>query len=70
MWSEEDRYSIPPRPEHGDEYIDNVVAYRDVSTVTKGKTEEALTKYYRWIEGILVDSIPLLGISFRSSLCS
>ena len=33
------RGTIPPTPEHGDEYMDEV-AYRDVTTSTKGKTEE------------------------------
>lgn len=49
VWGEEGRYTIPPAPEHGDEYMDENVAYRDVSTSTKGKTEEALIRYYRWV---------------------
>jgi hypothetical protein len=47
VWNRVDRYSIPPRPEHADEYMDDVVAYRDVSTATKGKTEEALIRAVR-----------------------
>ncbi len=50
VWSHEGRYTIPPALEHGDEYMDENVAYRDVSTATKGKTEEALMGYYWWIE--------------------
>ena len=49
VWAEEDRYTIPPTPEHGDEYMDENVAYRDVTTSTKGKTEEALMRYLRWV---------------------
>jgi len=47
-WNEEDRYTIPPTPEHASEYIDNVVAYRDVTNSTKGKVEEAVIRYMRW----------------------
>jgi integrase len=50
VWGEENRYTIPPAPEHATEYMDENVAYRDVTTATKGKTEEALMRYYRWIE--------------------
>jgi integrase len=49
VWGEEGRYSIPPTTEHAEQYMDEV-AYRDVSTSTKGKTEEALIRYYRWLE--------------------
>jgi integrase len=48
VWSEENRYTIPPTPEHADEYIADVVAYRDVTNSTKGKVEEALLRYFRW----------------------
>jgi integrase len=47
-WDQEDRYAFPSQPEHADEYMDDVVAFRDVSTSTKGKVEEALMRYYRW----------------------
>lgn len=49
VWNEEGRYTIPPQPEWASEYMDEVVAYRDVTTSTKGKTEEALMRYYRWL---------------------
>ena len=49
-WNEQNRYSIPPTTDHAEEYMDDVVAYRDVSTSTKGKTEEALFRYYDWLE--------------------
>lgn len=49
VWNVEDRYTIPPTPEHADEYMIEV-AHRDVSTSTKGKTEEALIRYFRWLE--------------------
>lgn len=39
---------MPPRPEHATEYIENTVAYRDVSTATKRKIEEALARYHEW----------------------
>jgi len=29
--------------------MDDIVAYRDVTNSTKGKTEEALIRYYRWL---------------------
>lgn len=48
VWGEEGRYAIPPTPEHATEYIDENVAYRDVKNSTKGKTEEALMRYFRW----------------------
>jgi integrase len=48
VWSQESRYSIPPTPEHADRYMDDNVSYRDVSTATKGKVEEALIRYFRW----------------------
>lgn len=47
-WGEEDRYTVPPTPERATEYMDDVVAYRDITNATKGKTEEALMRYYRW----------------------
>ena len=47
-WEAMGRYSIPPAPDRATEYIDDVVAYRDVSNSTKGKIEEALKRYYRW----------------------
>lgn len=48
VWSEENRYTIPPTPEHADQYVDHNVAYRDVTNSTKGKVEEALIRYFRW----------------------
>lgn len=50
VWGEEGRYSFPPKPEHADEYIDEVVAFRDVTTSTKGKTEESIIRYFNWLE--------------------
>ncbi|ELZ47893.1 site-specific recombinase xerd [Halorubrum coriense DSM 10284] len=49
VWADEDRYTIPPTGEHASEYIDDDVVYRDVSNSTKGKIEEALTRYMRWV---------------------
>jgi len=49
VWSHEGRYMIPPNTEHADEYMDEHVAYRDVTNATKGKTEEALMRYFRWL---------------------
>jgi integrase len=48
VWGEENRYTIPPRPEHADQYMDDVVAFRDVTNSTKGKIEEALMRYFQW----------------------
>jgi integrase len=48
-WQHEGRYTFPPRSEKATEYMDENVAYRDVTTATKGKTEEALMRFYRWI---------------------
>ncbi|WP_257297448.1 site-specific integrase [Haloarchaeobius sp. FL176] len=50
-WGEDGRYTVPPRPEQATEYMDDVVAYRDITNATKGKTEEALMRYYRWASG-------------------
>ncbi|WP_271958880.1 tyrosine-type recombinase/integrase [Halorubrum ezzemoulense] len=50
VWGEEGRYTIPPTPEHADQYIDDVVVYRDVTNSTKGKSEEALMRYFRWLD--------------------
>jgi integrase len=47
-WDHEGRYTVPPEPEHADQYMDDVVAYRDVTNSTKGKIEEALMRYYEW----------------------
>ena len=49
VWTDEERYTIPPSPEHADRYIDDIVSYWDVGNSTKGKTEEALARYYRWL---------------------
>nr|WP_246049015.1 site-specific integrase [Natronomonas salsuginis] len=50
VWARHDRYSIPPEPARATEYIEEDVIYRDVSNATKGKTEEALARYYRYLE--------------------
>lgn len=50
VWTREDRYTVPPRPARATEYIEEDVIYRDVSNATKGKTEEALARYYRYLE--------------------
>jgi integrase len=47
-WSKNGRYSIPPEPALATEYIEEDVIYRDVSNATKGKTEEAIARYYRY----------------------
>ena len=49
VWDREDRYTVPPTPEHATAYVENEVAYRDVSNSTKGKVEEALARYHDWI---------------------
>ncbi|WP_049906313.1 tyrosine-type recombinase/integrase [Halorubrum aidingense] len=49
VWGEEGRYTIPPTPEHAENYIDDVVVFREISNSTKGKTEEALMRYMRWV---------------------
>lgn len=49
VWQKEGRYSIPPSPEHAEEYMLEV-AHRDVTTSTKGKTEEALIRYFNWLD--------------------
>ncbi len=49
-WDREDRYSIPPEPALATEYIEEDVLYRDVSNSTKGKTEEAIARYYIYLE--------------------
>jgi integrase len=49
VWDREDRYTVPPRPEHATAYVENDVAYRDVANSTKGKVEEALARYHDWI---------------------
>jgi integrase len=46
VWDQDDRYMIPPGPEHATAYVKNDVAYRDVSNSTKGKIEEALARYH------------------------
>ena len=49
-WSKIGRYSIPPEPALATEYIEEGVIYRDVSNATKGKTEGAIGRYYRYLE--------------------
>jgi integrase len=48
-WNQEDRYTTPPTPGVATQYIETDVAYRDVTNATKGKTEEALARYYRYL---------------------
>jgi len=48
VWGLEERYTVPPTPEHAIGYIEDEVAYRDVSNSTKGKVEEALARYHDW----------------------
>jgi hypothetical protein len=48
VWDLEERYTVPPTTEHADAYMLEV-AHRDVTTSTKGKIEEALIRYHRWI---------------------
>ena len=47
-WEQSGRYVVPPSTDHADEYMLDV-AHRDVSTATKGKIEEALIRYFRWL---------------------
>lgn len=49
VWQKENGYTIPPSPEQASEYINEHVAYRDVTNSTKGKTEEAIARYFRWL---------------------
>lgn len=49
-WEHGNGYSVPPAPELATEYVETDVVYRDVSNATKGKTEEALMRYYRYLE--------------------
>lgn len=50
VWDHEDRYTIPPAPGHATAYIENDVIPRDVTNSTKGKVEEAVARYMRWLE--------------------
>jgi integrase len=47
VWAE-DSYQVPPTRDHADAYLEEI-AYSDRSQATKGKIEEMLRRYYRWI---------------------
>lgn len=49
VWDAQDEYTIPPTHDDADDYLEEV-AYSDRSQATKGKIEEMLRRYYRWLE--------------------
>lgn len=48
MWANHGEYRIPPDRNDADAYLQEV-AYDDLAQSTKGKIEETLKRYYRWI---------------------
>lgn len=49
VWDHHDQYNIPPTTEDKDGYLEEV-AYSDRSQATKGKIEEMLRRYNRWLQ--------------------
>lgn len=48
VWDRHDEYRLPPTHEDADEYLQEV-AYDDRSHSTKGKIQEMLKRYFRWL---------------------
>lgn len=48
MWEEQDEYRIPPAQSDAEAYIGDV-AFSDRSQSTKGKIQEALSRYSKWL---------------------
>ena len=47
-WDEHGEYTVPPRPDDADGYLQKI-AYEDTAQATKGKIEEMLHRYWRWL---------------------
>lgn len=47
-WRQDGEYSVPPRPDDADEFMKKV-AYGDLKKVTKGKQEEMVKRYFKWL---------------------
>ena len=48
VWNEHDEYRLPPTPKDADGYLQEV-AYDDLAQASKGKVEEMLKRYFRWL---------------------
>lgn len=48
VWDEHGEYRLPPTPEDADGYLQEV-AYGDRAQASKGKIEEMLKRYFRWL---------------------
>jgi len=48
VWENEGKYRLPPDTDDADEYMQKV-AYSDNAQATKGKIEEMLKRYFRWL---------------------
>jgi integrase len=48
LWERHDGYYLPPSTDDADAYMEEV-AYSDKSQPTKGKIEEMLLRYFRWL---------------------
>ena len=48
VWEQEGKYRLPPDTDDADEYMQEV-AYSDNAQSTKGKIEEMLKRYFRWL---------------------
>ncbi|QSG07553.1 tyrosine-type recombinase/integrase [Halapricum desulfuricans] len=48
VWEQEGNYRLPPDTDDADEYMQEV-AYSDNAQSTKGKIEEMLKRYFRWL---------------------
>ncbi|MFC6755892.1 MULTISPECIES: tyrosine-type recombinase/integrase [Haloarcula] len=49
VWETEETYTVPPTRDHADAYLQET-AYNDMAQATKGKVEEMLRRYYRWLQ--------------------
>lgn len=48
-WEQEDRYNIPPTQNDASEYLEHI-AFSDKSQTCKGKIQEALRRYSKWLQ--------------------
>lgn len=49
VWDREEQYLWPPTPEAATAYVTGSVSERDIANATRGKIEEALQRYFRFV---------------------
>jgi len=64
-WKEKGGYQVPPTKEDAEEYMEEV-AFRDVAEGTKGKIQESLLRYSKWLQRKFGDEAWEFEWSFKS----